>query len=289
MDLNNELYIEETKSFSNEEIVLFCDIIKDGNRKIHPPIVPGMQIFSNAASKLSFTQKNVLQRGEYIAVHFGDMLFSGETATIGFNQSEEDTKLYAIKAGKNIFKTQDDISAISVKGDQYAFNLPDRGIERTVKVTEEQMAGFEKLIFSVSENNPLRMQAMRYLFAIAYASYALTKSVTEPESDLEWKLCEETMKRKPHYPAYTYLKVKRNMKSEKPIVPGELTYTTCISLPEKNPIFENQKPSTQKESDERNYEARVLCTQDNQLIYSAIFGLTMIPEGLIKRILRKKK
>ncbi len=284
MDITDELFIEESKLFTDEEIVLFCDTIKDGNRKIHPPIVPGMQIFANAASKLSFTKKDLLKRGEYITVNFGGMLLSGETATIGFKQHDEDTQLYSMKNGKDLFATPEQHSKVSKMGDQYAFNLPDRGIERVVSFTEEQLAKFEEIV--LPENISRGKQDMAYLFSIAYASYALTKCVTEPESDIEWKLCEETMKRKPHYPGYTYLKVKRNVKSNKMIAPGDLSFLTYISPPIKQGIFETEKP---KDEEERNYEARVLCSQDNHLIYSAIFGLTMIPEGLIKRILRKKK
>jgi hypothetical protein len=254
--------------FNDSEIVRFCRATIDTN-EIHDPkfmekrgkraIVPGMFVLAQTVNLSGDFLKN---HAKSIRVLFNSLLSAGDFVTLCTFSDKNDPSEIRLSAlnCKDIMNSKGEYSRLSVE--EFDFKTVPSGILRKLEVKPEQVRQFIQLIGSDDKD------VANFLFAIAYASQALLRSIDKPETMIEKEICETITKDPGISPFYRNLEI--HIPTPFPVFDpiGELDYFIH---------FECEKPH-------KLYGAYVRCESDGDLIFQAYYELAGISDLLILRM-----
>jgi acyl dehydratase len=259
--------------FRDAEIVEFCRATHDTN-EIHDPvfmaklgkrvIVPGMFALSQTVNLSGDFLKN---HARSLKVLFNSLLSSGDFITLSsssFESNPSEIRLSAINC-KDTLTSKEEYTRLSVE--KTGFNSENRGILRRLEVTGEQVDKFMQLIKAEDKD------VAHFLFAVSYASQALFRCITDPETDIEKEIDETISRNTCISPFYHSLEI---------LIP--------VTFPVFNPVggldyfihFEREKPG-------KLYGAYVRCQHNGMLIFSSHYKLVGIADRIILRMAKEIK
>jgi hypothetical protein len=259
--------------FGDREIVEFCSATLDTN-EIHDPkfmaklgkrvIVPGMFAL---AQTVNLSADFLKDHANSLKILFNSLLSSGDFVTLCTSSSKSNSseiRLSAINC-KDTMTSKDEYSRLSVK--EFWFKANPKGILRKLEVKPEQISQFIKLIGSDDKD------VAHFLFAIAYASQALLRSINKPETRIENEIYETISKNPSISPFYHSLEI--HVPTPFPVFDptGELAYYIH---------FEPEIPN-------KLYSAYVCCESNGKLIFLAHYKLVGIADRIILRMAKEIK
>jgi hypothetical protein len=259
--------------FGDKEIVEFCRATLDTN-EIHDPkfmaklgkriIVPGMFTLAQTVNLSPDFLKN---HANSLKILFNSLLSSGDFVTLctsSFESNPSEIRLSAINC-RDTMTSRDEYSKLSVK--EFRFKTNRIGILRKLEVKPEQVRQFMQLIGSEDKD------VANFLFAIAYASQALLRSINKPESRIESEIYEKISKNHSISPFYHTLEI--HIPTPFPVFDpiGELDYFIH---------FEHERTH-------KLYSAYVRCESKGKLIFLAHYKLVGIADRIILRMAKAIK
>jgi hypothetical protein len=265
--------MEKRFCFSNKSVVEFCRATADDN-PIHNPeimhnqnkgvVVPGMLLFSSIASLLHELTNDYYN---YFKLVFGNVVCTNEDVELKVttNPNNEDEKFLQAINGHDLFSTKKERSYATNTNSPLTFELD--GVTRTLKYNKKQLNVFRSISSCVNKT------LSDFLFAIAYASAALFKSIREPITDVEVEinqLLDKNLNPKQVSPFYQDLEIYRPGGFEGLNSDGELQYNVNF----------------QREVKNRLYSAKVACIHNGSVLYYSIYKLVAIPDKLILRMVK---
>ena len=258
--------------FRDTEIVEFCRATLDTN-EIHDPafmaklgkrvIVPGMFALAQTVNLSSGFLKN---EAKSIKVLFNSLLSSGDFVTLTTSDSSDpsEIRLSAINC-KDTLTSKDEYTRLSIM--EAGFKSIHGGILRKLDVTPEQVTRFMNLVGADD------IDVAHFLFAVAYASHALLRSITQPETEIEREIDETISRNASISPFYHTLEI--SIPAPFPVFDpvGELDYFIH---------FEQEKPL-------KLYGAYMRCEHNGMLIFTAHYKLVGIADRVILRMAKEIK
>ncbi len=259
--------------FRDTEIIEFCRATLDTN-EIHDPlvmaklgkrvIVPGMFALSQTVNLSAGFLKN---HAKSLKVLFNSLLSSGDFVTLCASSNDDnpsEIRLSAINC-KDTLTSNNEYSRLSVK--ETRFKTDYKGILHRLKVKLEQVRKFMQLIGAEDKD------VAHFLFAVSYASQALLRSISQPETEIEKEIDETISKNTSISPFYHTLDI--HIPTPFPVFDpvGELDYFIH---------FEREKPC-------KLYVAYVRCEHNGMLIFQAHYKLVGIADKIILRMAKEVK
>ncbi|MCB9000841.1 MAG: hypothetical protein H6537_02570 [Bacteroidales bacterium] len=263
--------------FNTEEIELFCKATADEN-PIHTSnfmhsigkqvVVPGMFLFSKIINML-FEQTTICFNA--FKVLFGNIVEANEEVELGFEACPNNSSIQYLSA----INEHDSFAIKNERSSAFVANnvskpVLNEGVIRKIKFSGKQKEIFSRLIGCTK--NALN----DFLFAIAYASPVLLKSIHEPLTDIEREinnLIDKTANPGAASPFYQSLEILRSDQSITLPNEGEIDY---------NIQFEREKYN-------RTYVANVDCEFDSKTLFQSKYRLIAIPEKLMLRMVKDLK
>ncbi|MBI2667703.1 hypothetical protein HYX17_02935 [Candidatus Woesearchaeota archaeon] len=252
--------------FDDLTISDFCRVTLDGNQLHNPEfmkengklaIVPGMLPFTYAVN----LARSFLLDANIIEVYFSSFLSSHNPLDIEIKENISNPLERIISAnsnGQDIFSNKKDYTRL-LRTDEPIKDVMIGGSNLELKLTKEQLKRFSELIKSEDD------YISRFLFAIAYSSFALLKSLTEPQNQKETDISRE-FNESDSLPVYSSLRI-YIPDGIKRINPAKcIRYRTNLDKEGKRGIF-----------------FKIMCEQNN-LIYYADYKLNIIPRKIIMRM-----
>jgi len=259
--------------FRDTEIIEFCRATLDTN-EIHDPlfmaklgkrvIVPGMFALSQTVNLSAGFLKN---HANSLKVLFNSLLSSGDFVTLCTSSVEgnpSEIRLSAINC-KDTLTSNEEYTRLSEK--ETGFRSDHMGILHRLAVTTEQVVKFRQLIGAED------MDVAHFLFAVSYASQALLRGITHPETEIEKEIDETLNKNTSISPFYHSLDI--HIPTPFPVFDpvGELDYFIH---------FEREKTC-------KIYGAYVRCEQYGKLIFQSHYKLVGIADRVILRMAKAIK
>lgn len=259
--------------FRDDEIVEFCRATLDTN-EIHDPafmaklgrrvIVPGMFALAYTVNLSADFLKN---HARSLKVLFNSLLSSGDFVTLCSMVSPEDPSEIRLSAinHKDTLTSKDEYTRLSVK--DTGFRTDYNGIVRRLEVKPEQVQKFKELIGGMDPD------VVNFLFAIAYASRALFRSIDQPETDIELEIDRVINKNSNISPFYRTIEIR--IPSPFPVFDPAVALDYYIH-------FECEKPC-------KLYAAYVRCESQGKVIFQSQYKLLGIPDRIILRMAKEIK
>lgn len=257
--------------FTNEQVVEFCRATRDLNT-IHNPeymtlkgkhvVVPGMFLFALVVDML-YTR--VGRTFDSFRVYFNSVISTGEKVKIGYDETPRgngERFLFAMN-GRDSFAVKDERSRV-YRRDWSIGNLAE-GHYRNMAITPGQYDTFKRLVGCHDD------AIAGFLFAVAYASPALARTINEPitESEKEInRLLDKAVNPDRVSPFYQSLDIYLPEKPETLTTRGEINYRVHFVREKLNRV----------------YIAHVQCEQEGRVIYRSEYKLIAIPDRLILRM-----
>ncbi|HTX89348.1 MAG TPA: MaoC family dehydratase [Bacteroidales bacterium] len=254
--------------FSDREIVEFCRATEDTN-EIHDPafmeklgkrvIVPGMFALAYAAN---LSAGFLRTRARYLRVLFNSLVSSGDFVTLSAEPvpgKPDDIRLSAVNH-RDTLTTKEEITVISAVAADISPEYP--GILQRLTAGTGQVATFRRLIRA---EDPL---VGNFLFAVAYASQALLRSIAEGRTEVEQEIGRVISGNSRISPFYQSLEI---------IIPAPFPETDPDQPFDYYIHFERVKPC-------RQYNAYVRCESGNQVIFHSRYRLVGISDLVVIRM-----
>lgn len=257
--------------FTDKQVVEFCRATCDWNT-IHNPefmaskgkhvVVPGMFLFALIVDLL---YARVGRTFDSFRVYFNSVISTGEPVQMGYDESSGgngERFLFAMN-GRDSFTMKDERSRVYRRECNIGYLT--EGHYRNMAITPEQYDTFKRLVGCHDD-------AMAgFLFAVAYASPALTRTINEPITEPEREI-NRLLDR-----------------AENPDRVSPFYQSLDIYLPEKPEILKpqgeiNYRVHFVREKFNRVYIAHVQCEQEGRVIYRSEYKLIAIPDRLILRM-----
>jgi hypothetical protein len=257
--------------FGEPDIIAFCKATKDTNQ-IHDPeimtplgkhvIVPGMFVLT---SVINLSADFLKTKTNTIRVVFNSLLSSGEFVTlcsVPDPECPDQMRLSAINH-KDTLTSKNEYTRLCRR--EVTGSKPEGGILRRLETAPDQLERFSQLIGADDKD------VANFLFAVAYASQALLKSVNQPETEVEQeidRLIHSDLKISPFYHAFE------------------------ISFPGEFPIFHPEGfldyyVRFERGKKERAYIAHLRCEHDGRTLFHATYDLLGISDLVILRMARQ--
>jgi len=258
--------------FRDCDIVDFCTATQDTNM-IHDPeymhrcrkqvIVPGMFAFSYAAILAEDFLKHSINR---IQVYFNSLLSSGEQVALRVEINPENPAEIRLRAcnSRDMLTTREAYTRM-LKG-TVPIHPQQLGIFRKLPVSEKQITTFARLIQTSDR------QTAGFLFAVAYASQALFKSITEADTEVEHEIDELINGDHRISPFYHALEI--ILPSEFPVLRENGTLDYLIHF--------------EREKFHKTYIAHLECQQEEHIIFQSMYKLVAVPDNIIMRMAKAK-
>lgn len=254
--------------FRDAQIIDFCVTTRDTN-EIHNPefmkalgkrvIVPGMLALS---STINLSAEFLKNGGNSILIYFNSLLSSGDFVTLGNTVNPDDPHELRLSAinHKDTLSTNEEYSRIFRRSGD--FNLIYPGIRRSLSIEPSMVSRFSGLTMGTDTD------ICRFLFAVAYTSQALLKSIVEPETEVEREIGRVISRANQVSPFYHSLEIQIPAPFPQFDPQGELDYFIH---------FTREKPG-------KLYTAHVRCEHLGRLIFHSRYKMIGIPDRMIYRM-----
>jgi hypothetical protein len=257
--------------FTDHQIVEFCHVTRDTN-EIHDPafmeakgkrvIVPGMLAL---ASTINLSADFLKEKANYIYIHFNSLLSSGDFVTLCNGLNPDDNRELRISAinQKDTLSSNEEYSRMYVLEEDFC---PSReGIIRSLDLDHFMVDTFTALTCGSDT------EVSGFLFAVAYASQALLRSIDQPVTDVEKEIDVVINKNTRVSPFYHTLEIHVPKPFPSYIPEGKLDYLIHFTV---------EKPG-------KLYTAHVCCEHRGTVLFYSRYKMIGIPDMLIYRMAKE--
>ncbi len=254
--------------FRDTEITDFCLTTKDTN-EIHNPefmkargkrvIVPGMLALS---STINLSAGFLKDGADSITIFFNSLLSSGDFVTLVNTLNPDDPHELRLSAinHKDTLSSNDAYSKIFKRSADFDNIYP--GIRRSLPIEPAMTLRFSELTSGTDAD------VSRFMFAVAYTSQALLKSILEPETEVEQEIGQVISRINQVSPFYHSLEIQISSPFPHFEPDGELDYFIHFTTEKTGKL----------------YTAHVRCEHYGRLIFHSRYKMIGIPDRMIYRM-----